>query len=219
MAAQHFAPTPVHRRFQPRPQLLGAVGGGRARAGALSRARRASCARALCFRWAKSCVPARRIVLQMSSSLPPGAPPWPPPGDASASSPALSSSPDADGATTSSCFDSSACATTVWVLILALLICPCINIYCWRRRGIGVCAILALCPGRFAGDTLAMLTVDSNEVCCTTPGPSLPPCTTLCHAALLSVPRLRRVCRFQAAEREPGFELGKWRPWRQEPSG
>ena len=55
-------------------------------------------------------------------------------------------------------------ALFIVTLVLLSLLCVCANFYCWRQRGIGVCGIISLCPGRFAGETLAMLSVDNNEV-------------------------------------------------------
>ena len=40
----------------------------------------------------------------------------------------------------------------------------CVNAFCWRYRGIGLCRALSMCPGRVMGEATAMMTVHENEV-------------------------------------------------------
>ena len=47
------------------------------------------------------------------------------------------------------------------VALVALLVCDCM---CRRKRGIGLCGIIALCPSRCRGEAEALLTLDSNAV-------------------------------------------------------
>ena len=39
-----------------------------------------------------------------------------------------------------------------------------INCICHRQRGIGLCGILALCPGRMLNEAIGLITVDANAV-------------------------------------------------------
>ena len=82
------------------------------------------------------------------------------------SSPPASSSNTTTPTGDQSCFGPDCAEPTLFIVTLVLLslLCVCANVYCWRRRGIGVCGILSLFPGRLAGETLAMLQVDNNEV-------------------------------------------------------
>ena len=101
----------------------------------------------------------------------------------------------------------------IFGLAVALTLCG-VHGYCMRYRGIGLCELIASCPGRVAGETVAMLTVGSNEVRVTQRRRVF--FAQLCGSSHL----LTRACahpRLQVVPRAAEFELQKWRPWRPEP--
>jgi hypothetical protein len=53
-------------------------------------------------------------------------------------------------------------AMLVLLVVLAICVCVALEIGCWRARGIGLCGIFALCPGRIARHTAAMVVVHGN---------------------------------------------------------